>query len=297
MKIGILFIATGRYICFWKNFYKSCEKYFLTNHEKTYFLFTDAELKKIPSNVILIKHNHLEWPYETLLRFETFLKAEEQLQGMDYIYFINGTMKPVSKIGEEILPSKEQGLMVVENQWHYKIDPDKFKSYERNPLSTAYIPYGTTRQNVIGGFNGGTSEAYLEMIHKLAESTQKDLKNNIIAILHDESHLNKYILDKNVLTLPPNYGILEFNPLWESVYPNKENLKEFQKNKKMIILNKNSPRYGGPDYMRGVTNKKEFSFLTYFGGFFRKSKNFIKNQIIKSVLIKVKKYGNYLKFN
>ena len=31
MKIGILFIATGRYICFWKDFYKACEKYLLKN--------------------------------------------------------------------------------------------------------------------------------------------------------------------------------------------------------------------------------------------------------------------------
>ncbi len=59
MKIGILFIATGRYICFWKDFYKACEKYLLKNHEKTYFLFTDAELKKIPDNVVLVKHNCL----------------------------------------------------------------------------------------------------------------------------------------------------------------------------------------------------------------------------------------------
>lgn len=288
MKIGILFIAAGRYICFWKDFYKSCEKYLLTNHEKTYFLFTDADIKKIPANVVLIKHDPLGWPYETLLRFETFLKAEDQLKEMDYIYFINGTMKPVAKIGDEILPSKEEGLMVVQNQWHYKIDPDKFQSYERNPQSTAYIPYGTTRQNVIGGFNGGTKEAYIEMIHKLAENTQKDLKNGIIAVLHDESHLNKYILDKKVLTLPPNYGILEFNPLWESFYANKENLKEFQNDIKMIILNKNSPRYGGPDYMRGITDKKEFSFFTYIEGFLRKSKNFVKNRIVKTLLIKVK---------
>ena len=56
MKIGILFIATGRYICFWKDFYKACEKYLLKNHEKTYFLFTDAELKKITVLAGQMKH-------------------------------------------------------------------------------------------------------------------------------------------------------------------------------------------------------------------------------------------------
>lgn len=291
MKIGILFIATGRYICFWKDFYKACEKYLLKNHEKTYFLFTDAELKKIPENVVLVKHNCLGWPNETLLRFETFLKVEKELEKMDYIYFINGTMKPVSEVGDEILPTEEQGLMTVENQWRYKEEPDSYINYERNPESTAYIPYGTKHKDVMGGFNGGTSRAFLKMAHELAVNTRKDLDKGIIAVFHDESHLNKYILDKNVLILSPNYGILEFNPLWESSYNywNKDNLEEFQKDIKMIILNKNSPRYGGFDYMRSISGKKSFTVKDYFRGFFRKAFNFMKNKIMKPMLKKVKK--------
>ena len=101
----------------------------------------------------------------------------------------------------------------------------------------------------------------------------------------------KYILDKNVLILPPNYGILEFNPLLESSYNywNKDNLEEFQKDIKMIILNKNSPRYGGFDYMRSLSDKKSFTVKDYFRGFFRKAFNFMKNKIMKPMLKKVKK--------
>ena len=33
-RIAVLYIATGRYIVFWKNFYKSCEKYFLKDYQK-----------------------------------------------------------------------------------------------------------------------------------------------------------------------------------------------------------------------------------------------------------------------
>jgi len=50
-KIGILYICTGKYDIFWKDFYLSCEKYLLNDidengnkkFEKHYFVWTDAE--------------------------------------------------------------------------------------------------------------------------------------------------------------------------------------------------------------------------------------------------------------
>ena len=44
MKVGILYICTGKYIVFWEEFYKSCQKYFLTlipqHYYKIFFLST-----------------------------------------------------------------------------------------------------------------------------------------------------------------------------------------------------------------------------------------------------------------
>ena len=41
MEIGILYIAIGKYVAFFNDFYKTCEKYFLVDTPKTYFVFTD----------------------------------------------------------------------------------------------------------------------------------------------------------------------------------------------------------------------------------------------------------------
>ncbi len=41
-KVAILYIALGRYITFWKDFYESCEKH-LGPCEKQYFVWTDNE--------------------------------------------------------------------------------------------------------------------------------------------------------------------------------------------------------------------------------------------------------------
>ena len=38
-KIGILVIALGRYTEFWPELYTSCEKYFLPNYQKEYYIF------------------------------------------------------------------------------------------------------------------------------------------------------------------------------------------------------------------------------------------------------------------
>ena len=73
--IGILYICTGPYHLFWKDFYNTFEKKFLPNTEKIYFVFTDAE--KIygegDKKIKIYKIKNQPWPLITLLRFNTFL--------------------------------------------------------------------------------------------------------------------------------------------------------------------------------------------------------------------------------
>ena len=90
-KIAIVYIGVGRYIEFFKDFYTSCEKNFFPGIDKKYFVFTDSEIKK--RNVTVIKVKDEGWPYNTLYRFEYFLRIEEELKKSDYIYFFNLTGK------------------------------------------------------------------------------------------------------------------------------------------------------------------------------------------------------------
>src|SRR5689334_23253296 len=118
MKIGILYICTGKYSIFWKDFYENAEALLLPGDHKDYFVFTDAAgiAYEQKENVHKIFQEKLEWPYPTLLRFHMFLKVESQLMQMDYIFFFNANMKVVSPItADDILPDpvKEEGLAVV----------------------------------------------------------------------------------------------------------------------------------------------------------------------------------------
>ena len=52
------------------------------------------------------------------------------------------------------------------------------------------------RYYVAGGFNGGRAEDYLRMCRELADAVRRDLEDGGIAVGHDESHLNKYVIGR-----------------------------------------------------------------------------------------------------
>jgi hypothetical protein len=76
-----------------EGFYSSAEKYLLPDLEKHYFVFTDGEIKTFDNPFVhVLFQEKLGWPFDTLYRFHIFLKAEERLKEMDYLYFFNSNL-------------------------------------------------------------------------------------------------------------------------------------------------------------------------------------------------------------
>ena len=238
-KIAILYICTGNYDVFWETFYKSSEKYFLTNSEKHYFVFTDSHKIYNQKNIRITKvhQKNLGWPYNTLMRFNMFKRIENQLKDFDYIFFLNDNILFVDKVTEDILPINED-LLVVKHPAFYNRNNLEF-TYDRNEESTAYIEIGKGKYYVAGGFNGGKSKSFIKLINDLDKNINEDLKHNVIARWHDESYLNKYILDKNVKVLEPEYIYPE---LWDLPF-----------NPKIIVREKRF--WGGHEHLRSVKEK------------------------------------------
>lgn len=235
-KIAILYICTGRYVYFWKIFFPHAEKYLFPGIKKNYFVFTDnnIEFSNI-SHVIRIEQTQLDWPHITLKRFHIFSKIAKILENYDYIFFINANMIPQKIIGSEILPTINDGLLVTSHPGFFNKIPTEYP-YERNPISTAYIPFDQGKHYVCGGFNGGWAKNYLDMIKKLKNNIEKDERNGAIALWHDESHLNNYILNHSYKLLDPSYAYPEG---WQLPF-----------DKKILILDKSL--HGGHDYLRGL---------------------------------------------
>ena len=243
-KVAILYICTGKYVIFWKDFYKSFSRHFLPSYEKHYFVFTDSNDASLleSSNIHMVYQEKLGWPYDTLFRFRMFHSIDDQLSEFDYIFFFNANMICLQGIDDRILPNDQEQLVVVKHPGFFDKDRSLF-TYETNPQSLAYIPDEMGEYYFMGGFNGGIGKYYRELIKTLKENINYDLqKNKLIAIWHDESHLNRYMLGKSPKILSPAYG-----------YP--EGI-EIPFEKKVIILDKN--RFGGHNTLRGIQTERTF---------------------------------------
>jgi hypothetical protein len=233
MNIGILIICTGKYDIFFKDLYESSEKYFLKNHKKTYYVFTDGNIPE-NENIKKFYQKSLGWPHNTLKRFEMFNKIGEQLINEDYLFFLNANMLFTDEVNEEVIPKEDNNfLMGVNHPGFFNTNKENF-SYERRPESVFYIPLDKGKYYYQGCFNGGSSKEFLKMSKILDDMINTDLSNGIMPIWHDESALNWYYLDKSPLLVDSSYAYPEG---WSIPF-----------NKKIIQRNKNN--YGGYDYLR-----------------------------------------------
>ena len=248
-SVAILYIATGRYTVFWDYFYQSAEKYLLPDCDKHYILFTDSDLlidslKTKSDQVTAFKKEAMEWPFSTLMRFKFFLDAENTIKNHDFVFFFNANTEFLSIITkQDLLPlSPKENLTLCLQPHMFHSSRNKY-TYDRNPKSSAYIAFNEGKYYFTGALNGGTTEAYLELCHTLYNNTQSDLKNNVIALWHDESHLNKYALGRKDIKILPPYFTRGEREYWK-------------KTSKLMFSDKSHYRFGGHAYLRGETDEK-----------------------------------------
>lgn len=260
MKIGILYICTGKYTVFWKDFYLSCEKYFIKDVKKEYFVFTDSkeiDFENENKNIHRVYQENLGWPGNTLFRFEMFLKAENYFSDLDYLFFCNANLLFLEPISfDEFLPLENYNLLAVLHPGYYKKKRRKY-TYELNKSSTAYISRNEGEYYFAGGLNGGNTKSFLQAIKIMKNNIKEDFSNNIIAIWHDESHWNRYLVDrKDVKILSPAY-----------LYPEGKKI-PFKK----IVLVRNKKKFGGHDFIR---NDKNNILKKYFKKIINKIKTWL----------------------
>lgn len=245
--VGMLYICTGKYTVFWPDFYRTFSQKFLPGCRKEFFVFTDApaiEYGDAPG-VHRIYQQAYDWPYSTLKRFSIFLQAEERLAACDYLFFFNANLLCSETVTEEeFLPRPQRGenLLLVQQPGFWNKKPI-FYTYDRNPKSTAYIPYNCGRAYVSGGLNGGTSSAFLALCHELERRTEQDLANGVIARWHDESQLNRYAAERSdYRLLTPAYWYPEG---WDLPFEQKITVRDKAKWIDVAAVKNNTPRQTG----------------------------------------------------
>lgn len=214
MKVAICFIGTGKYLNFLPKYYENIHKFFLPNVEKEFIVFTDGE-GDFPEDIKVYYQEHLEWPYITLNRFEIIQKAEEEIKKNDWFIFVDADALVVDKITEKEFFDETKTLFGVHHPCHFLKMPPHIKfpgSLETNPLSSACVKDDADFSVYFQGCLWGGKVPYVfDMMKELDKKTKDDLSRNVIAVWHDESHLNKYFIEnkKNVKVLGPEYAYPE----------------------------------------------------------------------------------------
>ena len=186
--LGILLIATGEYSKFVQACVKSVENLDQPYNEIEFHIFTndlDLELQT-KFKFHIHQWNETKWPYPTLLRYKAILKATKYLQHYTHLLYLDVDMKVVEPLPMLI----HEHLLAIEHPGYKKVQN---KPFENRKMSTAFYQKHSKSVYICGGVQGGTTHRYLSAITEIDKNIEIDLKNNLIAKWHDESHWNKYV--------------------------------------------------------------------------------------------------------
>jgi histo-blood group ABO system transferase len=195
----LLIIATNKYVDFLQPLIESADKFLLKRYDVTYFIFTNKDIKvETNRKVEYINVNHRKWPWMTLGRYKIFSDNSDELSKMDFLYYCDVDMKFINYVDGEIFGER----VATQHPGYY----GQRGTPEKRPESLAYVDVDEEMQYFAGGFNGGTSYEYLKMSKQLSDNIDIDYDNGIIATWHDESHINRYLIDNEpTKILHPGY--------------------------------------------------------------------------------------------
>jgi len=169
----------------------SFEKYFLLddpNFQVHYFIFTDGNIKERP-RVNKIFQKKLGWPYDSMGRFQMYLGHQKEFENMEYLYSVDSDLLCIANVTTSDVISDLVGT------GHPGFPRPMRGTYETRRDSTAYVSYNEGEYYFFGAFWGGITSEILKLCNTIRANIDKDLEKNIIAIWHDESHLNRYFID------------------------------------------------------------------------------------------------------
>ena len=209
MKIGIVTMGTGRYADFLDFNLSSFHKYFFPQYERQFVRLTDKKYDP-PVESIVLNFPHYDWPFPTLYKPKAILSTKPYMIDCDIIFWIDVDLLCIDNVTDvaSVFPTKDRPICCVEHCGWLDKDGNEIVlyPYELNPKSKAYVkdiykvPYH--QACLFGGLN----YEFYKMISILDHNIDEDLKNDLIAVWYDESHLNKYFQNLLPKSIPKIYA-------------------------------------------------------------------------------------------
>jgi hypothetical protein len=158
------------------------------------------------------------WPAATLYRHHVLAHHLPELRH-DFVFLVDADMLVEAPIGPEILAP----LVATRHPGFVRTERGELP-YERRPESSARVADDEGVAYYAGGFVGGAREQLLELSQRIAASVDRDEARGVVARWHDESHLNRCLIDTPpFLTLSPAYCYPDddagYRQEWRERYP------------------------------------------------------------------------------
>jgi len=236
-SLGIVSVATNQYLKYWKQMAESLDNSINESDRVFLHLFTDqpTDAKSFSLNLKYCKVKIYEipslgWPEATLLRYQIFEKNLEDLT-QEILMYLDADMIIVSNLLDELdemYDPEQVSLVGHPGFWREGHLFNKTRLYAQNPrmaisdlrmkialggigswesrrASRAFVSRRRRNNYVCGGAWLGPNNLIKKLIIDLSREVTDDQKNNIIAIWHDESHLNSWASKNVYKLLTPKY--------------------------------------------------------------------------------------------
>ncbi|KAL3993343.1 serine/threonine-protein kinase N1 [Sarotherodon galilaeus] len=197
-SVALTVFAVGRYLdAYLKIFLTSAEQHFMLGLPVTYYVFTDSS-EKVP-NITLGSHRnikvipvekHTRWQDISMMRMRTISEAIESEIRQFSLCLLFGS----EALGDSV---------ALLHAHYYKLPKARF-TYDRNPKSKAFMETGDFYYHA--AIFGGMWQNVKHLVDACYLGIMEDKINNVEALWHDESHLNKYFwIHKPSRLLSPEY--------------------------------------------------------------------------------------------
>ena len=225
-SLGILTIATNIYIEYWEEMVLSLEEHLLDGQKCVAHIFTEQterasnfaqKLSKVSVEIHTIPP--YKWPDATIRRYEVFAKYADLIK-QDVLMHLDADMLILENVFENIIHfAMESDVVLIAHPgfWNRKfpllsrVKALVFQStplngsWETHPESQAFVNPKHRKPYVCGGIWFGKRAAILALINQAAEAVEIDRDNSVMAVWHDESHLNHWASKNHFLMLSPEY--------------------------------------------------------------------------------------------
>lgn len=251
LGLGIVSIATRDYLSYWKSQANSIDRNIKGSASVSLYLFTDKvqeaelfaqSLSNLSTKVFEIPS--LGWPDATLLRYRIISKAMEFLKTETVLMYLDADMLVTQPLDvDQVVRIAVEQMVLVRHPGFYRprgtsalimyvkhpkllfadllmrVMRGGLGSWESRPRSAAFVTRSKRIEYICGGIWWGKTELFLKLASELEDSVDADLSSGVMAVFHDESHLNMWSTKNPHFLESPEYCFAEGYPWLEGMNP------------------------------------------------------------------------------